>query len=169
MKKRTNSEIYNSCIKLMQENNFNENDKANFIRELSDERIYFNHSWTKPDDILGKKEIEKRLRKILKIKEQYYRTHYRLGNEIFTICKKPENTSGIHYGYSNIYEAYDKPSIYKVRIWEDWCDELAQFSASIYIPSCNTFQFTIGGELVLPTTGEIVDYYITKTRQEIYI
>ena len=167
--KRTNEEIYNSCINLMLKNNFNDNDISNFTKSVSDERIYISHSTTNPNDILVKKEIEKRLRKVLKKQERYYSNHYRLGNNIFTICKKSENFSGFYGGYSNIWEAYERPSVYKVRIWEEWEKELRPYYLSIYIPSCNGFQFTIGGELVLPTTGEVVPYYITKTRQEIYL
>ena len=167
--KRTNEEIYNSCINLMLENNFNDNDISNFTKSVSDERIFLTNICANPNDILVKKEIEKRLRKILKSNERYYRSHYRLGKNIFTICKKSDNYYGNYRGYSNIYEAYERPSIYKVRIWEEWEEELRPYYLSIYIPSRNGFQFTIAGELILPTTGEIVPYYITKTRQEIYL
>ena len=151
--KRTNEEIINSIIKIMSEHNFDENDVNHFTREADFEQFFTTekyHKW-------------------LLRQERFYSNHYRLGNEIFTICKKPENMIGIHYSYSNIREAYDRPSIRKVRIWEDWVEELSQFSDSIYIPSRNGFQFTIGGELIHPTTGEVVPFYITKTGQEIYI
>lgn len=151
--KRTNEEIFENIVEIMLSNNFNDNDVNYFTSDAK-----FEH------DIVPEK-----YRKWLFRQERYYSNHYRLGNEIFKICKKPENMIGIHYGYSNIYDAYDRPSIYKVRIWEDWVEELSKFSASIYIPSRNGFQFSIDGELVLPTTGEIVPYYITKTRQEIYV
>lgn len=151
--KKSNEEIFENIVEIMITNNFNYVDVDVFTSNAA----YF------------KDRLPEKYRKWLLRQKRYYSNHYRLGNEIFKICKRPENMTGIHYGYSNIYEAYDRPSIYKIRIWEEWVQELSQFSASIYIPSRNGFQFSIGGELVLPTTGEVVPYYITKTRQEIYI
>lgn len=151
--KRTIEELYDSCIDFMVENNFTDDDIKYFQREGDFESSI----------------MPETLHKWLERQECYYRTHYRIGNNIFTICKKSENMHGIHYGYHDIFEAYDKPSIYKVRIWETWLEELRPYCNTIYISSRNGFMFTIGGELVLPTTGEVVPFYITKTRQEIYI
>lgn len=151
--KRTNEEIFGNIVEIMLSNNFNQDDVNYFTKDAE-----FEH------DI-----VPEFYRKWLFRQERYYSNHYRLGNNIFTICKKRGKRLYTGYAYSNIYDAYERPSIYKIRIWEKWEEDLKDFSISMYITSWNTFQFSIAGELVLPTTGEVVPYYITKTRQEIYL
>ena len=70
-------------------------------------------------------------------------------------------------GENAIYNCYDRPSVYKVGIWEDWrkwaCE--TEGVTDFAIGSYNCMQFTIHG---FYTDGEHgYNIYITKTRNEL--
>lgn len=61
----------------------------------------------------------------------------------------------------DIFDAYGRPSIYKVRAWE-YCKELChKFSGwGLKVISRNTSIFTAGFEYADPETGEVIFMYI---------
>ena len=72
--------------------------------------------------------------------------------------------------YTDIYMAYDKPSIYKIDIWRSWLDwfiENNQYSGYIGIASKNCMIFTICG--VIHYNNIEYGFYITKTRHEAWV
>lgn len=67
------------------------------------------------------------------------------------------------YTYSDIWEAYDRPSVYKVRAWEyckQLCADLGGFD--MLIASRNTFQFSVCFKFYDQETGALSYAYITR-------
>lgn len=67
------------------------------------------------------------------------------------------------YTYSDIYEAYDRPSVYKVRAWEyckGLCADLGGFD--LVIASRNTFAFSVVFKFFDRETGALSYAYITR-------
>ena len=76
-----------------------------------------------------------------------------INNEVFEVIKpRKREVVPVYPGkwdYTNIYKAYERPSIYKVQVWQYWCE----FSAGTdgepfivgmpFISSRNTFAFTV--------------------------
>lgn len=85
---------------------------------------------------------------------------------------KPRNPvrpfSGWFCDENAIYNCYDRPSEYKVAIWNDWLkwaretDGVTGFEISSY----NCMQFTISGFYV-DENGNEYNIYITKSRNEL--
>lgn len=65
--------------------------------------------------------------------------------------------------YTDIFSAYERPSIYKVRAW-DYCKRLcAECNGyDLIISSKNTMQFSACFKFDDPETGELCYGYITK-------
>ncbi len=95
-----------------------------------------------------------------------------IGGKVFDVV----NVTGLpKVRYSHICEAYDVPSISKQEIWNEWVDWFYQNSTEFYdyigIASRNCFMFTICGRITTRDNKETESYcfYITKTRQEIWV
>ena len=70
-----------------------------------------------------------------------------------------------------IFEVYGKPSVYKVGVWNNWCDWCRQvnnlgYECGIQIESHNCNFFTITGSLRM--NEEVYDLYITRSHKRIY-
>lgn len=97
------------------------------------------------------------------------------GNE-FEV-KETSNVTAIldrNGGYDSIFEAYKKPSAFKIGIWNAWnneykniYDELGGIEGNIWISSKNIFKFTITFYIV-DMVGYIHIFEITKEHQRYY-
>lgn len=78
---------------------------------------------------------------------------------------EPRNT------YENIFKAYEKPSIAKKEIWNDWVDWFVNSSEGnndfISICSRNVYHFSING--ILTFKGIKYSFLITSTKNEVYL
>ena len=68
----------------------------------------------------------------------------------------------------DINDCYERPSSYKVEIYNDWRDWYAENDCvkSMTVSSYNCMQFTLSGCIDLD--GQLYVYYISKARQELY-
>lgn len=91
----------------------------------------------------------------------------------FELCR-PYKGKAIIWGYaghgthSNIYECYNRPSVYKVEIWDDWCRFFWNLEkAEWWINSHNCMMFTISAFV----EWQNVKYFlsITKYHNRAYI
>lgn len=78
-----------------------------------------------------------------------------------------------NYDYTDIYQAYSKPSIYKVQIWEYWNkflgDDVYRFGVP-FISGRNCFSFTVTFNVYDAVTDEWLGVArITKDKQVIYL
>ena len=98
-------------------------------------------------------------------KRRYY--NITLNNEPFildikdTVDDMSEQLSML-YRYHNIWQAYDRPSQYKIAIWEDWGRWFNSNNGVCWIESRNCWQFTISG-YVYDENGQKYYCYITKS------
>lgn len=69
----------------------------------------------------------------------------------------------IDHGYSDIYDAYERPSRYKVSAWND-CKELCKSlnGFNLRIASRNTCKFTVTFGYFDPVDGDLRVAYITR-------
>lgn len=73
---------------------------------------------------------------------------------------------------AEIYDAYDRPSAIKIKIWNDWCmwctdiNNLANIQCGIQIESHNCFSFTINGSLRVD--NKVYELYITKNHNILF-
>lgn len=77
-----------------------------------------------------------------------YETIYGETFEVIKPKREVKEFFPTNWDYSDIYEAYERPSRYKVKIWEDWCrfgkaDDERYFIGEPWITACNTFKFTV--------------------------
>lgn len=81
------------------------------------------------------------------------------------------------WDYTDIYQAYERPSIYKVQIWEYWKnfglpeDETQPYRVGIpWIDSRNCFMFTVTADIYDGETGEFAGImHITKDHNYLYL
>ena len=66
-------------------------------------------------------------------------------------------------GFNAIYECYNKPSVYKVEIWEDWYKWAISTVGvrSFYISGYNCMQFSISGRYE-DENGNVYNLHITR-------
>ncbi len=90
------------------------------------------------------------------------------GESIYQVGLSKCNT---WYYYEDIYKAYGRPSQKKINEWHKWSkwfEGIKGTNKEIWIPSRNTWQFTIAFKFITPTGFRVVGY-ITKTRNEVVI
>lgn len=70
---------------------------------------------------------------------------------------------------SAIFNAYERPSIYKIEIWKSWLKWARETEGvkAFEITSHNCMQFTIGG-LYVDESGKEYNIYITKCYNKLY-
>ena len=70
----------------------------------------------------------------------------------------------------DIYDFYDRPSRFKVAIWEDWLNWARDTDnvVTFYISGANGFQFTISGCVQTPD-GKMYNLYITRDHNRAYL
>ena len=97
-----------------------------------------------------------------------------IGGRCFELCKgeyKPVSR------YWALYDAYEKPSVTKCCIWEEWCNWFYSMAEKFnyatdgeydYISICsrNCFRFSINGRITVD--GITYTFLITQTRNELY-
>ena len=84
-----------------------------------------------------------------------------LGGVIFEECK-PILHSEATWSTRRLEDCYDKPSVYKIEIWNDWSNWFKQFDECHFgVSSYNGFMFTIDG--VICDNDQWYHIYITKT------
>lgn len=106
-------------------------------------------------------EINGRLFKVVNPKTQ-------AGEHIRHIALTKCNT---YYYYDDIFKAYKRPSSTKViewNYWNKWFDGIKADNKEIWIPSRNTWQFTIAFKFKTLMGYKVIGY-ITKTRNEVII
>lgn len=67
--------------------------------------------------------------------------------------------------YTDIFDAYDRPSSIKAQIYEDWRMWFYHNNGYCWIESRNGFQFTIGG-IITAKDGDRYYCHITKSKNE---
>lgn len=92
-----------------------------------------------------------------------------IGYEEFTL--KPNKEYYPYKRYNTIFDAYVKPSLTKISIWEDWVDWFYEFSEGginddIFIVSRNSNIFCIGG--IITYEGIEYTFYISPTKNELF-
>ena len=104
-----------------------------------------------------------------------------INGEVFEVSKprkyKPVMVVPSRWNYSSIYEAYDRPSVYKVGIWQDWCDFTYHVADDCHytfgqpwITSRNTFAFTVSFNVYDLETYEWVGVaVITKDHNRLFL
>lgn len=87
-----------------------------------------------------------------------------------TIPRESINANISRFGReADIYDFYDRPSHYKVAIWEDWLNWARDTDNvfTFYISSANGFQFTISG--AVHYNGHTYNLYITRDHNRAYL
>lgn len=100
-----------------------------------------------------------------------------IGGETFKVVRSKKYPMTVRrsvvllsHGYNDIHDAYERPSYYKERIFEDWT-RFAEVNGlmNLTILSRNTFQFTLGAIYVSPENqSEQYFIYVTAKKQEAY-
>ena len=98
-----------------------------------------------------------------------------LNNETFEVKKAKGELHPLEY--RALVDCYNKPSMIKRSIWENWIDWLIQLDknstnmwfGSLTIISYNTMMFTLGCNVYNNDNKLIGQLYITKTRQEFWL
>ena len=88
--------------------------------------------------------------------------------EVIIPRKEVSPFSGCFVDENAIFYAYERPSIYKVKIWLDWLKWARNTEGvkAFEITSHNCFQFTICG-LYVDETGTEYNIYITKCHNQL--
>ena len=82
------------------------------------------------------------------------------------------------WDYTDIYQAYDRPSVYKVEIWNYWCEfgdrgtdpDAAYYFCCPVITSRNCFKFTVCFNVYDVDTMEFVGVaVITRDHNRLYL
>ena len=84
-----------------------------------------------------------------------------LNGEHFTLDTK-ETVNERVLNLRDIYDCYERPSRYKVEIFEDWKRWFIQNGGNCTVNSYNCMMFTIFGYVTEQETGERYECYITK-------
>lgn len=101
----------------------------------------------------------------------------KIGSEWFEVIRprkhKPEYAVPSPWDYTDIYQAYERPSIYKVHIWDYWNnfygDDVYKFGIP-FISSRNCFTFTIVFNVFDNITYEWIGIaIITKDYNRLYL
>lgn len=100
-------------------------------------------------------------------KKRYYNVTIN-GVDFILDAKETINETYLH-GYNDIYNAYERPSRYKVGIWKDWEKWFTDNGGYCTISSRNCMQFTISGYFTDKETGARFYAYITKTYNRCYL
>ena len=88
----------------------------------------------------------------------------KINGRTYQISKKAKNAYDDKIAAFDIFDAYGKPSSYKVRIWEDWSEVLGP----IWIHGYNSCAFSISGKLTDETDGTEYAVLITKDNRYAY-
>ena len=98
-----------------------------------------------------------------------------INGKVFEVIK-PKNPIEANLRYTfgcdnDIYNFYDKPSLYKVEIWHEWVEWAMNTDnvASFYISGANCMQFSIMGCYQDPSTGKVYNLYITRNHNRAYL
>lgn len=87
----------------------------------------------------------------------------------FTLDKKnPVPCEHILHGYSNIHEAYERPSETKISIWEGWRDWFYMNDGECVISSKNCNFFTVEGWVKDEETNKEYFAVITYANHRLY-
>ena len=87
----------------------------------------------------------------------------------FTLDKKnPIPRAHIIYGYTDIYDAYKRPSRTKIAIWKDWVNWFYQNNGYCSITSKNCNFFTVQGFVRDSETNKLYFASITYANQYLY-
>ena len=87
----------------------------------------------------------------------------------FTLDKKnPIPRAHSIYGYTDIYDAYERPSRTKVCIWREWVKWFEHNDGSCAICSKNCNFFSIHGYFTDKATGKRYYAYITYANHRLY-
>lgn len=71
-------------------------------------------------------------------------------------------------GYTNIYDAYNRPSVTKKAIWEEWLLWFDENDGTLVISSKNCNFFSIEGYVTDKETGKRYFAYITHANNRLY-
>lgn len=92
-------------------------------------------------------------------KKRYF--NITLNGEPFILDKAQAGIKVARGSYSDIYDAYERPSRYKIGIWNEWKRWFIEHDGYCFISSKNCMQFTISG-YVYDENGDCYECYITK-------
>ena len=107
--------------------------------------------------------------------------HEKINGEWFEVSRprkyKPQMIKGDRWTYTGIYAAYDHPSVYKVCIWDEWCnftyhiaDECPFTFGQPWITSRNTFSFTVAFNVYDRETGDFAGVaVITRDHNRLFL
>ena len=88
-----------------------------------------------------------------------------LNGEYFTLDTKETKTETL-LNICDIYDCYERPSQYKVGIFEDWKRWFIQNDGNCTVSSYNCMMFTIAGYVTDKNTGDRYYCYITKAHNK---
>lgn len=99
-----------------------------------------------------------------------------INDKTFELFKADPGSSarftGTGAAYDEIYEAYDRPSYTKVRVWHEWCEWCYELNKNgmpceLWIASHTHSSFSIGGKVQY--NGHVYDLWITKRHNRAYL